>query len=192
MAGIARPAASSLWPAILERLLLWQCNIHLAGITRLAAWWRRDSNPQCQTATALQDAEQPIARLHLVGVLHEGGRWESNPQLPDPQSGALPIELRPPWIVEGSNLRPLRCERSALPPELTIRACTCRDSNPECRVRSAKVFPLAYKCWLRGRGIPPGPPGMSRVSYYYSTPQWAVQGSNLRPPLRQRGALPLS
>ena len=26
-----------------------------------------------------------------------GGRWESNPQRPEPQSGALPVELRPPF-----------------------------------------------------------------------------------------------
>src|SRR5690606_27998025 len=25
-----------------------------------------------------------------------GGRWDSNPRRPDPQSGALPTELRPP------------------------------------------------------------------------------------------------
>ncbi len=25
-----------------------------------------------------------------------GGRWDSNPQRPEPQSGALPIELHPP------------------------------------------------------------------------------------------------
>ena len=26
-----------------------------------------------------------------------GGRWDSNPRRPEPQSGALPTELRPPW-----------------------------------------------------------------------------------------------
>lgn len=29
-----------------------------------------------------------------------GGRWDLNPQRPDPQSGALPIELRPPFDAE--------------------------------------------------------------------------------------------
>src|SRR5437868_14872718 len=28
-----------------------------------------------------------------------GGRWESNPQRPEPQSGALPVELLPPFLV---------------------------------------------------------------------------------------------
>ena len=26
-----------------------------------------------------------------------GGRWDSNPRQPEPQSGALPTELRPPY-----------------------------------------------------------------------------------------------
>ena len=28
-----------------------------------------------------------------------GGRWESNPQRPEPQSGALPVELLPPYLI---------------------------------------------------------------------------------------------
>ena len=28
-----------------------------------------------------------------------GGRWDSNPRQPEPQSGALPTELRPPYMV---------------------------------------------------------------------------------------------
>lgn len=31
-----------------------------------------------------------------------GDRWDLNPQPPDPQSGALPIELRSPQYVVGS------------------------------------------------------------------------------------------
>ena len=31
-----------------------------------------------------------------------GGRWELNPQRPEPQSGALPIELLPPYPVDCS------------------------------------------------------------------------------------------
>jgi hypothetical protein len=32
-----------------------------------------------------------------------GGRWESNPQQPEPQSGALPVELLPPLPNDYSN-----------------------------------------------------------------------------------------
>ena len=37
-----------------------------------------------------------------------GGRWDSNPRRPDPQSGALPTELRPPChsIARGTMTRP--------------------------------------------------------------------------------------
>ena len=36
-----------------------------------------------------------VARFGLIW----GGRWESNPQRPEPQSGALPVELLPPHLV---------------------------------------------------------------------------------------------
>src|SRR5436309_13828087 len=32
-----------------------------------------------------------------------GGRWESNPQRPEPQSGALPVELLPPYFCDYNN-----------------------------------------------------------------------------------------
>ena len=32
-----------------------------------------------------------------------GGRWESNPQRPEPQSGALPVELLPPYLGDYNN-----------------------------------------------------------------------------------------
>src|SRR5437588_5138776 len=39
---------------------------------------------------------------------HWGGRWESNPQRPEPQSGALPVELLPPYLL----IIATRCQRS--------------------------------------------------------------------------------
>ena len=36
-----------------------------------------------------------------------GGRWESNPQRPEPQSGALPVELLPPNLIDYNNWRSL-------------------------------------------------------------------------------------
>ena len=32
-----------------------------------------------------------------------GGRWDSNPRQPEPQSGALPTELRPPYGAGDGN-----------------------------------------------------------------------------------------
>src|SRR5215467_8934684 len=34
----------------------------------------------------------------MSGEVVWGGRRESNPQQPEPQSGALPVELLPPWM----------------------------------------------------------------------------------------------
>ena len=34
--------------------------------------------------------------LPLGDIPKWGGRWDSNPRQPEPQSGALPTELRPP------------------------------------------------------------------------------------------------
>ena len=36
-----------------------------------------------------------------------GGRWDSNPRQPEPQSGALPTELHPPYLVRPKGLEPL-------------------------------------------------------------------------------------
>src|SRR5437763_15493973 len=36
-----------------------------------------------------------VARFGLIW----GGRWESNPQRPEPESGALPVQLLPPHLV---------------------------------------------------------------------------------------------
>jgi hypothetical protein len=38
-----------------------------------------------------------------LGVKRWGGRRDLNPQRPEPQSGALPIELLPPFLQDYSN-----------------------------------------------------------------------------------------
>src|SRR4051812_8915181 len=43
-----------------------------------------------------------------------GGRWESNPQRPEPQSGALPVELLPPCPINYNNQA--RARRLGPPP----------------------------------------------------------------------------
>src|SRR5439155_196095 len=40
-----------------------------------------------------------------------GGRWESNPQRPEPQSGALPVELLPPHLLIITSALQVRLER---------------------------------------------------------------------------------
>src|SRR3989442_5107040 len=62
----------------------------------------------------VQDS-QWLLKLQLAMSIHHGhgnfgkslkqwgGRWESNPQRPEPQSGALPVELLPPYSFDYSN-----------------------------------------------------------------------------------------
>src|SRR5207245_8956167 len=59
----------------------------------------------------------PYSALCHFGYLIErepdpwGGRWESNPQRPEPQSGALPVELLPPHLLIITSALQLRLER---------------------------------------------------------------------------------
>src|SRR5690348_18271814 len=46
---------------------------------------------------------RPAARKVCKLLKTWGGRWESNPQRPEPQSGALPVELLPPLFRNYSN-----------------------------------------------------------------------------------------
>ena len=41
--------------------------------------------------------ESKSGALPLGDIPKWGGRWDSNPRQPEPQSGALPTELRPPY-----------------------------------------------------------------------------------------------
>ena len=59
----------------------------------------------------------PYSALCHFGYLIErkpdgwGGRWESNPQRPEPQSGALPVELLPPHLLIITSALQVRLER---------------------------------------------------------------------------------
>src|SRR5437868_2818399 len=61
-----------------------------------------------------------------------GGRWESNPQRPEPQSGALPVELLPPYLV----IIAYR-QRSVLELERAVEAHLARAGGAEI---SEKIF----------------------------------------------------
>ena len=77
------------------------------AIGQAATLWlgRRGSNPQygsqspvCYrytTSHRLYDAKG--RRLAGLAFLIWGGRWDLNPRHPEPQSGALPTELHPPY-----------------------------------------------------------------------------------------------
>ena len=55
--------------------------------------------------------------LKQIGESFWGGRRESNPQRPEPQSGALPVELLPPHLAiitsgEADELQQIRTRRA--------------------------------------------------------------------------------
>jgi hypothetical protein len=71
-----------------------------------------------------------------------GGRWESNPQRPEPQSGALPVELLPPHLVIITSALPARLEGEAL----RMQILECRFKNEECRIQNAEFRLQTSEC----------------------------------------------
>ena len=60
-----------------------------------AGWTRTIGMPQSKCGA-----------LPLGDIPKWGGRWDSNPRQPEPQSGALPTELRPPYMVHHQGIEP--------------------------------------------------------------------------------------
>jgi hypothetical protein len=57
------------------------------------------------TGLALAWTAEATVATHFSNERKWGGKRESNPQPPEPQSGALPVELFPPQELHYSNLR---------------------------------------------------------------------------------------
>ena len=55
----------------------------------------------------LRMTESKSVALPLGDIPIWGERWDSNPRQPEPQSGALPTELRPPYMVRLKGFEPL-------------------------------------------------------------------------------------
>lgn len=81
----------------------------------LAGWasWIRTSGMRESKSRALPLGDGPLlqngksACEFAVPDFKWGGRWDSNPRQPEPQSGALPTELHPPYLVRPKGLEPL-------------------------------------------------------------------------------------
>ena len=67
---------------------------------KLLDWFYR----KVRRDSAVQLRSRPKCPLKGKGLW--GGRWELNPQRPEPQSGALPVELLPPRFSDYSKFRP--------------------------------------------------------------------------------------
>ena len=81
----------------------------------LAGWasWIRTSGMRESKSRALPLGDGPLlqngksACEFAVPDFKWGGRWVSNPRQPEPQAGALPTELHPPYLVRPKGLEPL-------------------------------------------------------------------------------------
>ena len=77
----------------------------------LAGWasWIRTSGMRESKSRALPLGDGPLlqngksACEFAVPDFKWGGRWDSNPRQPEPQSGALPTELHPPYRMALEN-----------------------------------------------------------------------------------------
>src|SRR5205807_3179001 len=74
-----------------------------------------------------------------------GGRWESNPQRPEPQSGALPVELLPPHLLIITSALQVRLEREVF--GLQIQ----RMGNVDFRIKE-QISDSRFHISLRKRG----------------------------------------
>src|SRR5215469_482901 len=66
----------------------------------LSGWCYRRQRPESCALVVLS----PKWPFEMKGLW--GGRWELNPQRPEPQSGALPVELLPPRFSDYSKFGP--------------------------------------------------------------------------------------
>ena len=82
-----------------------------------------------------------VARFGLIW----GGRWESNPQRPEPQSGALPVELLPPHLLIITSALQVRLEREVF--GLQIQ----RMGNVDFRIKE-QISDSRFHISLRKRG----------------------------------------
>ena len=67
----------------------------------------RSQSPVCYHYTTSQSISKPRPARPASARLQWGGIWGSNPRHPEPQSGALPTELIPPYLSARSPARPI-------------------------------------------------------------------------------------
>ena len=105
------------------------------------------------------------ARSDRLSYATWGGRRDSNPRQPGSQPGALPTELQPPgWSLSDSNRPPPACKAGALPDELRPRAAAWSRQVSNLRPLRCErsALPLSYEtgwCGAARRGLEPRSPG---------------------------------
>ena len=127
----------------------------------LAGWasWIRTSGMRESKSRALPLGDGPLlqngksACEFAVPDFKWGGRWDSNPRQPEPQSGALPTELHPPYRMalendgtpEGTRTPdPLLRRQLLYPPELQALMERVMGIEPTRPAWKAGILPLNY------------------------------------------------
>ena len=68
----------------------------------------RSQSPVCYHYTTSQCSYKPRPAPPASARFQWGGIWGSNPRHPEPQSGALPTELIPPYLSARQAVRPIK------------------------------------------------------------------------------------
>ena len=68
----------------------------------------RSQSPVCYHYTTSQCSHKPRPAPPASARFQWGGIWGSNPRHPEPQSGALPTELIPPYLSVRQTARPIK------------------------------------------------------------------------------------
>ena len=83
----------------------------------------RSQSPVCYHYTTSQRSYKPRPAPPASARFQWGGIWGSNPRHPEPQSGALPTELIPPYLSARQAARPIKTQSKALK---LFSCCTLR------------------------------------------------------------------
>ena len=94
----------------------------------------------------ISESKSGVLPLHYISIT-KGGIWGSNPRHPEPQSGALPTELIPPYNTpRGIRTPDTRLRRPVLYPAelLALLAERVKGIEPSYPAWKAGVLPLNY------------------------------------------------
>ena len=107
----ARTPDTLLKRQVLCRLSYWGvCTFAAVRVKMAGAAGLEPANGGVKVRCVTTSPRPCMEKLNGIGVTQSrflwGGIWDSNPRHPEPQSGALPTELIPPYLVRQKGLEP--------------------------------------------------------------------------------------
>ena len=82
----------------------------------------RSQSPVCYHYTTSQCSYKPRPAPPASARFQWGGIWGSNPRHPEPQSGALPTELIPPYLSVRHTARPIKNSKQSFEVVFLLRS----------------------------------------------------------------------